>query len=133
MNPQRKAMNDAFRMSVVPVLRQMGFQGSLPHFRRCLPDRIDLLTIQFKSSGGSFVAEIASSGPNGVIMSWGEEIPPNKVTAQHVSPVQRPRLRPPNAMDDYWFEFTKKKTPEDAVAELLPLLESIAEPWWNAA
>lgn len=125
-------MNAALQASFVPVLRQNGFKGSIPHFRRPLPDRIDLLSIQFKSSGGSFVVEIAKCGPDGLKMSWGEEISPNKVTAQHVNQ-PRPRLVPPGVIGDYWFEFTNGKTPDDAVAELLPLLESIAEPWWNSA
>lgn len=130
VNPNRAAMNAALKNSVVPVLRQMGFTGSLPHFRRRLPDRIDLLTFQFNRHGGSFVVEIAKCNPEGITMPWGEQIPSSKVTAHDISE-PRPRLCPSPDDENHWFVFDNGQTPDDAVAELLPLLASRAEPWWN--
>ncbi|WP_081920733.1 DUF4304 domain-containing protein [Paraburkholderia terrae] len=34
-----------------PTLRRLGFDGSLPHFRRQRGDRVDLLTVQFDRHG----------------------------------------------------------------------------------
>jgi hypothetical protein len=45
---------------VVPALRQLGFKGSFPHFRRLTTDRINLLTFQFDRYGGGFCIEIAN-------------------------------------------------------------------------
>jgi Domain of unknown function (DUF4304) len=54
----------------VPALRQRGFKGSLPHFRRPLKDRIDLLTVQFDLftviEGRSRRAKFIQLGPEGV-------------------------------------------------------------------
>lgn len=41
------SMIAALKAVFVPVLRERGFKGSFPHFRRIRPDRIDLLTVQF--------------------------------------------------------------------------------------
>ena len=56
-------MDRVLKATVIPELRARGFQGSLPHFRRRRPDRIDLLTFQFDRSGGRFVVELAQCGP----------------------------------------------------------------------
>jgi uncharacterized protein DUF4304 len=59
MSESRDKMIDALRRVIVPTLRNMGFTGSFPHFRRIRETRIDLLTFQFNRSGGSFVVEVA--------------------------------------------------------------------------
>ena len=55
-HPARAAMEVALKKIVVPELRTLGVRGSFPHFRRVEKQRIDLLSFQFYSSGGSFVA-----------------------------------------------------------------------------
>lgn len=57
--PNRNEMLAALKAHLLPVLRERGFKGSLPHLRRLRKERIDLMTIQFDKYGGGFVVEIA--------------------------------------------------------------------------
>jgi hypothetical protein len=102
----RQLMDAALKSSVVPLLREHGFKGSYPHFRRHQPTGIDLLTFQFSQFGGSFVVEIGTCGLGGVTLPWGKSVGPSKVTALNLSPAQRHRLVPPDTKrSDYWFKF----------------------------
>src|SRR5208282_3539740 len=56
---KRDDMISSLKSLFVSALRERGFKGSLPHFRRPTQDRIDLLTIQFDRWGGGFVIEIS--------------------------------------------------------------------------
>lgn len=58
MSEARKKMNEALKEIVVPILREKGFKGSFPHFRRVSGKYLDLLTFQFSQWGGQFVVEI---------------------------------------------------------------------------
>lgn len=99
-------MNQALKDVVVPVLREHGFKGSLPHFRRLLPERIDLFTFQFDLHGGGFVIEIGQCEPDGFMTHWGKQIEPSKVTAWDVSPKKRARIQPSDgSRTDSWFRF----------------------------
>ena len=143
-HPARSALEAALREIVIPDLRRRGFKGSFPHFRRILDIRIDLLTFQFYSSGGSFVVEVAQCGPDGVSHSW-KVVPPSKVTAWDV--VQRLRLGSDRAAGraDYWFVYGKPnfeaghERVEGAshyrriAFEVRALLDSQAEPFWAAS
>jgi Domain of unknown function (DUF4304) len=97
------SMIAALKAEFVPALKERGFKGSFPHFRRITPDKIDLLTVQFDKWGGGFVIEIAKCGPEGITTSWGSHIPPNKVSAWDVD-APRPRLGSP-APDGTWFRY----------------------------
>lgn len=129
----------ALKGQVVPVLRQKGFTGSFPHFRRRLPDAVHLITFQFNKHGGSFVVELATCPPDGYVTSWGARVPAAKVTAWDVV---RPRRRlggPDINADGIWFNFEKRGLLrsgdrfERAAAQMLPYLESDAEVWWGEA
>ena len=128
----RDEMNAALRAELIPALRSAGFRGSLPHFRRLLTDRIDLLTVQFDKYGGGFVIEIARCEPGGVTMHWGQKVPPGKVTAHDVHPDSRFRIqaRPGSGTDD-WFRYEHAKPLHVARAALRSLPE--AEKWWANA
>ena len=52
---------------VVPGLRERGFKGSFPHFRRISEKKIDLITFQFHRYGGGFVIEVEVCSPEGFI------------------------------------------------------------------
>ncbi len=108
----------------VPALRERGFKGSLPHFRRPLKDRIDLLTVQFDRSGGGFFIEISNCAPEGITMPWGKHIPPSRVRAWDVYPPNRPRLG-----DGHWFKFDDG-TQTDEVARLAVSYLREGERWW---
>ncbi|MEV0807211.1 DUF4304 domain-containing protein [Micromonospora sp. NPDC050200] len=139
----RDAMNQALKGAVREHLRPRGFTGAMPHFRRRSSQQTCLLSIQFYSSGGSFVAEVAECGPDGYETSWGERKTPQKVTAQDI-PDPRLRLGSPNFPDgDHWFIFGPRnyepgaavvhpRERYDAIAtHLIQLIDEQAEPFWR--
>ena len=117
----------------------------MPHLRHRTEDQICLLSIQFFSAGGSFKVEVATCVPDGYTSSTGRAWPANKVTAQALPPMDRPRLGNPHfpAFGDHWFGFGPRRydpgaaeiqAPEQysRVAErVLRLLHEQAEPWWR--
>jgi hypothetical protein len=127
-------MIETLKEYVVPVLRERGFKGSFPHFRRTVDRAIHLLTFQFDKWGGGFTFEIATCAPEGLTMSWGEHIPPGKVRAWDVTASSRARLGPEKS--DYWFRFDNTGSPstgdryEAAALEVLPYLDR-CEDWWR--
>jgi len=130
---KRDDMISSLKKVFVPALRERGFKGSLPHFRRPLEDRIDLLTIQFDRWGGGFVIEISKCPPVGITLLWGEHVPPNRVRAWDVNPPYRPRLGAPRPQDDgHWFRFDDG-TPTDKVATLAVSYLREADEWWGRA
>jgi hypothetical protein len=90
MSVGRDSMISSLKKIVIPILREKGFKGSFPHFRRIKENKIDLLTFQFDRYGGGFVIEVAVCPPDGVTHHWGEKVPPNRVTAHDLN--NRPRL-----------------------------------------
>ncbi|MFS0861071.1 DUF4304 domain-containing protein [Fredinandcohnia sp. 179-A 10B2 NHS] len=101
---ERKMIDNALKIGVVPFLRENGFKGSFPHFRRKTETNIELVTFQFNRWGGSFVVELATCPLEGVTTSWGELIPPNKVTAHDVNQRFRLGARSKGA-EGKWFTF----------------------------
>jgi Domain of unknown function (DUF4304) len=65
-------MISSLKKLFVPALRERGFKGSLPHFRRIGKNQIDLLTVQFDRHGGGFVIEISKCPPEGLTTHRGE-------------------------------------------------------------
>ena len=127
--PKRQEMIAVLKTFVVPALRQRGFTGSFPHLRRLGAKQIDLMTFQFDKWGGGFVVEISKCGTNGVTMSWGEKIPPNKVTAHDLHPRDRFRLGCEGPDTDNWYRYDSGKTLESVAMEVIQHLEK-AEKWW---
>ncbi|MGE6488814.1 DUF4304 domain-containing protein [Paenisporosarcina sp. NPDC076898] len=109
---KRKMMDNALKRVVIPVLRKQEFKGSLPHFRRKNENNIDLITFQFSRWGGSFVVEMSTCPIKGVTMSWGENIPPNKVTAHHLNNSFRLGAKSEDE-DGIWFDFEQAETEEE--------------------
>jgi len=109
---ERKMMDNALKKVAIPFLREQGFKGSLPHFRRKNEINIDLITFQFNRWGGSFVVELATCSIEGVTTHWGKHIPPNKVTAHDITK----RIRLGAKLEDEdgkWFNFENAKSDED--------------------
>lgn len=48
-------------------------------------NNIDLITFRFNRWIGSFIVELATCPTEGATIHWGEQIPPNKVTAHHIN------------------------------------------------
>ena len=127
----REKMNQTFRERIVPALRDRGFKGSMPHFRRVIDDTMHLMTIQFRSAGGSFVAEIAKCSAGEHKTSWGKVIPESKMNVGYLPPRSRIRLGAPDGFGDHWFDFAGRPDGCELCAnELLAFLESDAEPFW---
>ena len=137
MSESRSKMIAALEEIVVPTLRERGFKGSFPHFRRPLADRIDLLSFQFDKWGGGFLIEISNCAPNGITTYWGEKLPPVKARAIDNHPDRRQRIKPgEGGSTEDWFRFDqtslfKKSGRFKQVANsVLPHLEQ-AEDWWE--
>lgn len=114
---------------VIPELRKRGFRGSFPHFRRIGTVKIDLMTFQFDRYGGGFVIEVGTCSSNGMTHSWGEYVPPNKVTAHDLD--TRMRLK---ESDGQWFRYDTEGAAEDIYEQIAKeVLEhfSEAEDYWK--
>ncbi|HKQ09265.1 MAG TPA: DUF4304 domain-containing protein, partial [Blastocatellia bacterium] len=107
MSDERDRMIKALKEHVIPVLRERGFKGSFPHFRRTTERTIHLVTFQFDKWGGGFVVEIAACPPNGVHRPSGEQIPPTKIRAWDVA--RRLRLGASDEKSDHWFRYDKRR------------------------
>jgi hypothetical protein len=135
MSDAHDRMARALNEIVVIRLRERGFKGSFPHFRRPGEGKIDLLTFHFDKRGGGFVIEISQCPVDGITTHWGTRIPANKVRAWDVHPNQRFRLQPgPGNSTSGWFRYDGDRPSEEVfertAQEVLPFLER-AEAWWK--
>jgi hypothetical protein len=106
MDELRTSMDRELKGAAVPLLREAGFTGSFPHFRRRRAEALDLLTFQFDRNGGGFVVELARCSADGCTTHWGKRIPATKVTAWDLHPSARHRIQPRSGSGtDSWFRF----------------------------
>ena len=135
MSEARDKMIAALKEMVVPTLRDLGFRGSFPHFRRQREEQLDLLTFQFSQWGGSFIVEISYCCPAGYTLHTGEVVSPDRARVHHQDIYRRLRLgvRPPPNNRDHWFQFEpdSKANYTDTALEILPLLRTQAEFYWQ--
>lgn len=129
----REEMDAVFTAVLLPHLRQIGFKGSLPHLRRERSGALDLLTVQFRSTGGSFVIELGRIAPGGFDFH-GRRIVPVKARSSYLFPKYRHRLGTPlDAPGDHWFDFTNDgaEPVADQVIRLLgrPELWQLLDSW----
>jgi Domain of unknown function (DUF4304) len=133
----KKEMDKALAEIVIPVLRQLGFKGSFPHFRRFTNDRINLLTFQFDRYGGGFVIEIANAKLEDFTTSWGKKIEQKKLTAHNL--YKRKRIQStmdtPNSLTEDWFRYDSRESsaPNIYVRVCKDVLSKfpIVEEYWN--
>jgi hypothetical protein len=137
-NSTRNEMIKYLSELVIPLLREKGFKGSFPHFRRITKERINLLTFQFDRSGGAFVIEIANCQPEGFETSWGAKIEPNKLTAHDMFNRKRiqANMNTQSSLTADWFRYDQqyflgfgniyKKICKDVLSRL-----EIAEHYWQ--
>ena len=64
---KRERMDAALKLRAVPLLRQMGFKGTFPHFRRVLTNRVDAIGFQFSQWGPQFYIELGVSALDGTL------------------------------------------------------------------
>lgn len=111
---------------LAPSLRQRGFTGSMPHFRRLLVDETHLLTVQFDKNGGGFVIELAKCPASALTKPWGKVIPRDKLTAHDINPPRRKRLQPRARIGaDGWFRFDRELSMEEVATDVLRLLPQV--------
>ncbi|MBA2936891.1 DUF4304 domain-containing protein [Paenibacillus sp. CGMCC 1.16610] len=132
MSVERDIMIDALKTIVIPELREKGFKGSFPHFRRITDKKIDILTFQFDKYGGGFRLEIAVCSPEGLTHDWGEKVTPNKVTAYHLNIQNRKTI-----LDNgNWFRYDKKtffgSVYKKVASKVLKSFKKAEEYWANA-
>ncbi len=139
-------MDAALKQMAAESLRPRGFKGSLPHWRRRRDDRLELVSVQYFSSGGSFVVEDRDVRGRGMDDQLrGKTIAPGKVTARDINPPNRPRLGAATFPDgDHWFVYGPRSYEADAglvrsgrhyariAADVARLIETQAEPWWES-
>jgi hypothetical protein len=129
---KRERIDKAIMEITIPFLREKGFKGSLPHFRRVQDDRINLLTFQHSLYDEKFVVEIANCPTKGIKTTLGEEIKPNKCTAHDIG--RRLRLGSEKHKTDYWFDYGKSALSSDIykkrAKEIIDLWDE-AELWWR--
>lgn len=119
----REDMNKALKTIVVPYLRQRGFTGSFPHFRR-IEENAELITFQFDRYGGGFVVETATGNKEGLIDPSGKHIPAKKLTAWDIAPGLRRRLKPRSCHEsDYWFRYDNHEDCKTVARFVLGLIQ----------
>jgi hypothetical protein len=129
-------MDASLKSIVVPHLRELGFSGSFPHFRRIKENGIDLISFQFDKYGGGFVIEVSHCPPGGITTSWGKEIPPDKVQAWDMPFNLRLRIQPGTGHGPgSWFRYDTlslvANTYDRLSRKVIELLKEKATPFWN--
>jgi hypothetical protein len=123
-------MDLALKASVVPVLRQAGFTGSYPHFKRLHATHVELLTFQFDINGGGFLIEISRCSIGGVTTHLGKHIPASKVRAWDLDPENRRRIKPREGSGtDSWFRYDSGGY--DSVADEVLAKLPLAPDYWS--
>ncbi len=80
---ERELMKQALITYFLPELREMGFEGSFPNYRRISEQKADLLSVAFDKWGGSFAIEISYayfSGGTCNLLPGQEKLPPEELT-----------------------------------------------------
>ena len=126
MSVERDNMINSLKENVIPIMRNLGFKGSFPHFYRQLEDRVDLLMFQFSAWGGVLYIELSKCSPEGHTDVSETFHTPNKIKVYDIDIEHRQRL----GKDSYeMFEFNKENT-ELISLDVRDALKE-AEEWWN--
>jgi hypothetical protein len=122
-------MDLALKASVVPVLRENGFTGSYPHFRRTHATHVDLLTFQFDVNGGGFLMEISRCSIGGITTKLGKHIPASEVRIWDIHSDERFRIKPGDGSGtDSWFRYDNGEY-NTAAREVLAKLPAAQDYW----
>jgi hypothetical protein len=117
---KRKSMDQSLKLKIVPILRNLGFKGSYPHFRRRDALKIDVLGFQFSQWGPQFYIEIAVCPLSGTTFGTAH-YPPD--TIKHYQCEKRMRI------GDLPFDFENADC-ELVATRTLSFLDN-AEKWWK--
>jgi hypothetical protein len=91
-----------------PVLRERGFVGHFPVFRRTKNGELHLLELQFSRYGSAFRLNLGVCPAEGITTKWGEFVPPDEVNTSYE--LQRkyyldPRNITAGKSQEHWFSF----------------------------
>jgi hypothetical protein len=130
MSANRK-MLEALESLAGPVLRERGFVGRFPVFRRTQNGELHILELQFSVYGPAFRLNLGVCSAKGITTKWGEFVPADKVTTGH--DVERtyfldPRNITEGKSKEHWFGFSEGNVKQIA-QDFLKNLE-IAETWF---
>jgi hypothetical protein len=124
----RSQMLDALKTILIPRLKEEGFSGSFPHYRRRGPEFYDLMTFQFDKHGGGFVVEIARCLPSGIEHPAGH-IVAGKARAWDRHPNHRKRIQQRDGGGaDAWFRYDQAKPVDVATTAVRTLSDPTI---WN--
>ena len=125
----RNRMTHALKAVVVPRLRELGFKGSFPNFRRHRPTLTDLLSFQFDRHGGGFVLELGQCEADfSIVWPTGQRVSPDQITPSHLPIERRARIQErPGSGTAEWFRYDRAP-PTDELFEqtargVLPFLD----------
>jgi len=135
MSESRDKMIAELKQIVIPTLRNMGFRGSIPHFRREHDGQLDLLMFRFATWGGSFVVDLGYCPASGYTSRYGKQYSPLEVRVNHLMYWEKLCLgsHPPKIAERrFRYDTDDDKTVyTDIALEILSLLRSQAEPYWR--
>jgi hypothetical protein len=128
---RRIKMDEAIKDLVIPFLRELGFKGSYPHFRREKENKLNLLAFQFSLSGPKFVVEISNCPINGFNPGYGNDLKPAECRVYYMN--KRLRIGSIKNGAGYWYDFSKEPLFGDIYKkranELIANWDE-AENWW---
>jgi hypothetical protein len=120
-------MDLALKATVVPLLRERGFTGSYPYFRRLHSTHVEILTFQFDVNGGGFQIEISRCGIGGVTTPSGKHIPAHRVKPWDVAQSDRKYIKPREGSGTAsWFRYDGGGY-ESAASEALATLSLVQD------
>ena len=99
----REIMINALKKTVIKDIKDRGFTGTYPHFKKILPDCVELIDFQTNKYGGSFTIEVSAVFPNSKVTNLSDPtatVDANKVDVAYTN--QRYRL---DGMFDGWFYY----------------------------
>jgi hypothetical protein len=122
----RREIIEVLDRIVVRSLKQRGFVGRFPHFRRITSDRIDLLSFFFMPKGHGFVFKFGRCGPGGLVKRNGKRVPPEKVTTGDLMLMQLAWISPDTRSNspEFWFQYQPEnpQSQREAAEKALPYL-----------
>ncbi len=130
-----RSITSAIRWIVVPVLRERGFTGELPHLRRATPGGTSTFSVQISKWGGKFIVELGRAPAGPYASAGGETIEPGALTSFDLRLALRARVRAvPDVLEEVWFAYTPTagERVRRALRSLLPLQED-STPFERAA
>jgi len=99
-----QVMREELKLVVTDYLRQQGFKGSIPTFRRESDGSFQILNFQFSKYGGSFAVNLSLLEPNDQFSN----LPLSKqkiLASRRLGSLSRHLKNKQN--QDYWFKFVK--------------------------